>query len=152
MLVQIVIVESGDRRLKDVGRGGGAGRHSPAPIPEEQCGLCLGSGEAELAGEGLAEPGSRIFPKFPKALRDVVFAEPYDTTRASEDAVYLLRWRKPHRTSAVLADRSAEKGEGRRRHVEMPSPPGHDGVAVGKKPPQPWTDDVVGMRSNLDWH
>ena len=72
MLVQIVIVESGDRRLKDVGRGGGAGRHSPAPIPEEQCGLCLGSCEAELAGEGLAEPGSRIFPKFPKALRDVV--------------------------------------------------------------------------------
>jgi len=75
----------------------------PAPIPEEQCDLCLGSCEAELAGEGLAEPGSRIFPKFPKALRDVVFAEPYDTTRASEDAVYLLRWRKPHRTSAVLA-------------------------------------------------
>jgi hypothetical protein len=109
VLIQIVIVEAGNRRLEDVRRGRRTGRDTPAPVLEEKGGLRLGSGEAELAGEGLAEPGRRVQPELPKALRDTVVGEPGDLAGADQDAVDLLGRRDSYGPGAVLADRRAEE-------------------------------------------
>ena len=76
VLVQVVVVKRGDRRLEDVGGRGGAEWNTPTPILEEQSRLRLGSSEAELPGEGPPEPRRRVFAKVPQALSYFILGEP----------------------------------------------------------------------------
>src|SRR5271154_1204074 len=104
MFVEVVIIESGHRRLEDMSGRGRPGRNTPTSILQEQRCLRLSTSEAELAREGLTQPGCRVLSQFAKTLGHAVLGEPGDVTRASENSANLVRWRKSDGACAVLTD------------------------------------------------
>src|SRR4051812_22015673 len=100
-----MVVEPGDGRLQDVRGGCRARRFTPAPILEQQRGLRLGATEAELAGEGPAEPRRRVDLQITEALRDILLGEPRHVAGPSERILDALRDREAHGAGAVFSDR-----------------------------------------------
>jgi len=139
VLVQVVVVKPGDRRLEDVGGRGGAGWNTPTPILEEQSRLRLGSGEAELAGEGPAEPGRGVFAKVPQALSYLVLGEPGNPPRGVPERGRSLPagrsgppLRSPPRSGlpGARTARTTKRGTGEPREPERRRCPGGAPIAT----------------------
>ena len=123
MLVEVVIVQPGDRGLEDVGGRDRPRRDPPPAAVEQERGLGLGAGQAELPGERPAQPRRRVLAQLAQALGDLVLGQPRHLAGASEHALELVRRGEPHRPGAVLADRRRQQRERRGgRHVEVAPP------------------------------
>src|SRR3954447_7699738 len=64
VLVEVVVVEAGDGRPEPVGRRRRPGAHAPALTALQQRRLRLRAGEAELPGEGPAQPRRGVLLEF----------------------------------------------------------------------------------------
>src|SRR5450759_1787739 len=108
MLVEIVIVEPGNRGLEDVGRRGPPRRHTPSSVAVQKRRLGLRSREAELARERASQPGRLIAAKLPDPASDVGVCEPVDVPGSVEQAGELVKRAERDGARAILADRRRE--------------------------------------------
>jgi len=78
MLILGMAIEMAEGRFQDMGRGQAARGDAPAAILEQQSGLGLRPGQAELAGVARQAPCRMVFTQEPQPVSDLSFLKPID--------------------------------------------------------------------------